>query len=129
MSRPTDAIHCYFILSAFFFVVGIRQADDADVRHRVSGEEERESERERGRATRDGGCGEGSDGREKSFNVKVTWAHAHRIDHTQKRDKAEAVVGGRKGSCDGGKGGPASLGRMLSPVGIRDASPGAASGR
>lgn len=47
----------------------------------------------------------------------------------QKRDKAEAVVGVRKGSCGGGKGGPASLGRMLSSVGIRDASPGAASGR
>lgn len=41
-------------------------------------------------------------GREKSFNVKVTWAHAHRIDHTQKRDRAEAAK--RKGNgVEGGE--------------------------
>lgn len=77
----------------------------------------KERERERGRATRADGCrGEQRCGREKSFNVKVTWAHAHRIDHTQKRDKAEAIRRkGGSGSGDGGrKGGPASLGRMLS---------------
>lgn len=61
--------------------------------------------RERGRAaTRARRRREGARcGREKSFNVKVTWAHAHRIDRMQKRDRAEAAR--RKGNGVGGGGG------------------------
>lgn len=105
-----DSLLFHFICN---FFVRIRQADDADVRHRVSEEEERERNGER--ATRVGGCrGERCGRKEKSFNVKVTWAHAHRIDHTLKRDK-DGSGHRRKGSdSGGGKGGPASLGRMLS---------------
>lgn len=77
------------------FFVRTRRTDDAGVRGRAG--EEQERERERGRAAtrarrrrRGARCG-----REKSFNVKVTWAHAHRIDRTQERDRAEMAK--RKG--------------------------------
>jgi len=153
----------------FCFFIQTRRTDDADVCHRSAaamtvearekgkekgrgaargeGEGEREGER-KGRQGRRGG-GKGC-GREKSFNVKVTWAHAHRIDRTQRRDGAEAARsaaaaggGGGEGSRErahgtegwegGGEGGGggrglASLGRMLSPAGIRCILP-AASGR
>jgi len=111
-----DSLLFHFIC---LFFVRIRQADDADVRHRVSEEEERERERERGKATRVGGCRRERCGREKSFNVKVTWAHAHRIDHPQMGDKAEAVrTGGREAAAVMEKEDPLAL-AGCSPVGIR----------
>lgn len=65
------------------FFVQTRRTDDAA----ELAERKRRTEREEGLLLTLGPNGDEGGarcGREKSFNVKVTWAHAHRIDRTQK---------------------------------------------
>lgn len=128
-------MHCYFILFSslfsLFFIFFYLTLPDADVCHRGGSggddddddDEETQRERKRGRADR--ADGEGCS-REKSFNVKVTWAHAHRMDHTQKRNGAEAVRSKGRATEERKPDerelreaeGPASLGRMLSSLSL-----------